>query len=97
MYFDLNVDENYVADSLFYKREIPVWFKDELAKDEDKYRVIFCKIRKKDKEKFEEALEELPNKMELLGHLDYIDYCNNVMKALEVSEAVQKRSKSDDK
>lgn len=84
MYVDLNVDDNYVADSLFYKRKIPVWFSDELARPGDKYRVIFCKIRKKDRQAFEEALCELTTKMELLGHLDYVEYCNNIMKELGI-------------
>ena len=83
MYIDLNVDENYVADSLFYKRDIPVKFKDEWSKDEDKYRVIFCKVRKKYKAKFEEALEELKNKMALLGHIDYEDYCNDLFNQMK--------------
>lgn len=83
MYFDLNVDEHYVADSLFYKREIPVKFKDEMVRDGDKYRAIFCKVRKKYKQKFEEALEELKTKMALLGHLDYEDFCYDMLKKLE--------------
>ena len=83
MYFDLNVDEGYVADSLFFKRNITVYFGDELAKDGDKYRVIFCKIKRKNKEQFEEALEELKNKMALLGHLDYEDYCHSILNQLE--------------
>ena len=83
MYFDLNVDEGYVADSLFYKRNIPVKFKDELAREDDKYRVIFCKVKRKYIKDFEEALEELKTKMELLGYLDYEEYCNNIIALLD--------------
>lgn len=82
LYFDLNVDEDYVADSLFYKRDIPVKFKTELAKDGDKYRAIFCKVKRKYSKDFEEALQELKNKMALLGHLDYEEYCLNVINQL---------------
>ena len=86
MYFDLNVDQNYVADSLFFKRQIPVKFKDEMVRDGDKYRAIFCKVKRKYKDKFEEALEELKTKMELLGHLDYLEYCEKVIKDLDEAE-----------
>jgi len=83
MYVDLNVDSGYAADSLFYKRKIPVKFKDEMVREGDKYRVIFCSIPKKFNRAFEEALEELKTKMCLLGHNDYEDYCESLMKELE--------------
>ena len=79
MYIDLNVDEDFVADSLFYKRNIPVKFGEEMSKDDDKYRVIFCKVRKKYRKAFEEALREIPNKMNLLGHTDYEEYCTKLV------------------
>ena len=79
MYFDINTNEHYVADSLFYKRKIPVIFQDEMARNGDKYRAIFCKIKRKYKDNFEKALEELKTKMELLGHLDYEEYCQKVI------------------
>ena len=74
-YVDLDVDSDYVADSLFYRRKIRVKFREELNRAGDKYRVIFCTVRQKDRKAFEEALEEIPNKMSLLGHNDYVDYC----------------------
>ena len=83
MYFDLDTDGNYVADSLFYKRKIPVKFKDEMNRAGDKYRAIFCRIRKKDKAAFEEALEEMRTKMSLLGHNDYDDYCQKILKEMD--------------
>ena len=82
MYFDLNVDEGQVADSLFYKRNIPIKFGDEFAKENDKYKAIFCKIKRKYMKDFEEALEELKNKMDLLGHLDYEEYCMNIINSI---------------
>lgn len=85
MYFDLNEGEGYVADSLFYKRKIRVKFKDEMIRDGDKYRAIFCRIRKKDKAAFEEALEEIGTKMSLLGHNDYDGYCARTL--AEIGEA----------
>jgi hypothetical protein len=82
MYFDLNVDSGYLADSLFYKRKIPVRFKEEMTREGDKYRAIFCTVRKKYQKEFEEALEELKIKMCLFGNNDYEEYCDSVMKQL---------------
>jgi len=82
-YVDLLDNDHYVADSLFFRRKIPVKFGDEMAKDGDKYRLVFCKIRRKDIESFEEALAEIRNKMSLLGHNDYDDYCRQLMAVLE--------------
>ena len=86
MYVDLNVNSDYVADSLFYKRQITVYFKDEMVRDGDGYRMIFCKVRKKDVKAFEEAMRELVDKMNLLGHTDYLDYCTDLRKELEECE-----------
>ena len=85
-YVDLNADSGYVADSLFYRRKIPVRFREELARDGDKYRFIFCKIKKQHKKTFEEALEELKNKMCLLGHTDYEEYCDHMMKEIKLKK-----------
>ena len=52
-YVDLNTDLDYVADSLFYRHKVPVKFGEEMTRTGDKYRVIFCKIRKEYKEEFE--------------------------------------------
>ena len=82
VYVDLNTNDHYVADSLFYKRKIPVQFGDEMYNDGEKYKVIFCKIRRKDRLGFEEALKEISNKMSLLGHNDYDDYCQQLIRKL---------------
>ena len=83
MYFDLDTNGNYIADSLFYKRKISVKFEKELNRNGDKYRAVFCRIRKKDRAAFEEALEEIRTKMSLLGHNDYDEYCDKVMAMLD--------------
>lgn len=85
MYFDLNTDSSYVADSLFYRRKIPVKYKDEMVRDGDKYRAVFCRIRRKYRDAFEEALGELSTKMSLLGHNDYDEYCGKTI--AEISKA----------
>ena len=82
MYVDLNVEKDYVADSLFARRQLPVKFGDEMCRDGDKYRAIFCKVNRKHQKAFEEALDEIRNKMSLLGHNDYEDYCAGLFKKL---------------
>ena len=82
-YVDLNTDSAYVADSLFYRHKVPVKFEEELARDGEEYRVIFCKIRKKYKNEFEKALGEIENKMYLLGHNDYGAFCDKLMQIMQ--------------
>ena len=73
------VDHNsYLADSLFAQRKIIMKFKEEMARTDTPYCVIFCKVLKRDVQKFEEALEKLKDKMLLLGHKDYSDVCNEI-------------------
>lgn len=43
------------------------------------YRIIFCHVRKRDKERFRAAMSELPGKMLLCGNADYLDVCNELM------------------
>ena len=87
-YVDLNTDSDYVADSLFFRHKVPVKFGDEMVRDGDKYRVIFCKIKRKYRNEFEKALGEISNKMSLLGHNDYEAFCDRLMTQLNQAQAV---------
>lgn len=77
----LDVPE-YLADGLFIRHEVRVHFSSEFSRPGEQYRMITCKVRKRDLPRFLEALEELPNKMLLCGHSDYIDYCNQLWESL---------------
>ena len=68
----------YLADQLFIKHQVRVHFREEYALDDSPYRVIFCHVRKRDQERFLEALNELPGKMMLLGYTDYLDACRAI-------------------
>ena len=70
--------EDYYADALFNRQKIKVRYGNEYRKDNVKYRIVFCKVRKKYKEAFEKAMEELVNKMDLLSHRDYEDFCRQM-------------------
>lgn len=67
--------EEYLADALFIKNKVRVWFKEEAYKPDTDFIVIFCKVKKCDEDKFLEALEELKKKMILFGHSGYPDFC----------------------
>lgn len=66
----------YLADQLFIKHKVRVNFnKGEMKRPGGPYVVVFCTVRKKDTDRFLAAMDELPNKMLLLGHDDYTEYC----------------------
>lgn len=73
-----------MADSLFCNEEIVVKYKNFFAvlRGTD-YRVIFCKVAKKDSEKFEKALSKLGNKIALFGYSGYEEACEKFLKSLE--------------
>lgn len=70
--------ENYLADGLFIKHQVRVYFGDEFVKPDFAYRIIFCHVRRWDKKRFHVAMRELPNKMLLCGNADYLDACTHV-------------------
>ena len=79
-YFDSN---SYLADSLLCKHEVPVRFGDEYERSDSKYRIIFCKVRKKYKNRFERAMLELNNKMLICGYNDYEEFCKKIGDAMK--------------
>lgn len=78
-YFD---DTNYRADQLFIDHKVRVFFGDEFRHAFSNYCIIFCKVFKKDSEEFEKALSELPKKMLLCGHNDFVEYCESAVNAM---------------
>lgn len=69
---------SYLADALFVQRKIVMKFRGEMARMDSPYCIIFCKVLKRDVQKFEDALEKLKDKMLLLGHIDYADVCDEI-------------------
>ena len=68
MYID---HKDYLADSLLTQNHVSVRFGSEFSRDNSPYRIILCKVRRKDTAKFEKSMESLYNKMLLFGHNDY--------------------------
>lgn len=74
---------SYQADQLFVQNKVRMKFMGEYAKAESPYRIVFCKVIKKDAERFEEALDKLKSKMLLLGYRDYPDICSEIANIIE--------------
>ena len=84
------VDHNsYLADALFVQRKIAMKFKGEMVKEDSPYCIIFCKVLKRDVQKFEDALEKLKAKVLLLGYTDYVDVCG------EIAALIDKRNEGE--
>lgn len=75
--------KSYLADSLFVQRKITMRFKSEMVRDDSPYCIVFCKVSKKDVQRFEEALDKLKDKMLLLGYSDYEVVCNEISKMID--------------
>lgn len=74
MFFDT---DEYLADTLFIRQRITVKFRGEYQAPDSAYIAIFCSVRKKDEDKFIEALRDLPDKMTLFGHTDFLSVCTS--------------------
>lgn len=72
MYVDC---KNYLADDLFIKNKITVKFEGDFTKDDSDYIFVYCKVKKKDHDKFIKTLGELKNKMLIMGYSDYKSFC----------------------
>ena len=71
------------ADSLLAQNHVSVRLGNEFSRDDSPYRIILCKVRKKNTAEFEKSMESLRNKMLLFGHNDYMEFCNGIMETLE--------------
>ncbi len=67
--------DDYLADRIFINKRIRIKYGDTYNIPGDKYEIIICKVKKKDEQKFLEGMEELSNKMALMGYDDYDSYC----------------------
>lgn len=76
-YFDA---PEYLGDQIFVQKNLKIKFGNELKHQGEAYILVFCKIRKRDEHLFLEAMEELKNKMLLLGYTDYLPFCEKMCK-----------------
>ena len=94
-YFVFFDDAGYLADRLFIKHEVRVWFDREYAKAGSPYLAVFCHVRKKDVPKFLAALEDLKKSMMLCGHPNYTEEISSFMDAMEKTKGAVKQNEED--
>ena len=73
----------YLADQLFIKQMVRVWFDQEYAKEGAPFLSILCHVKKKDSAKFLAALDALKNKMIFCGYPEYEAEVQKMMRHLE--------------
>lgn len=66
----------YYADQLFIKHKVTVRFGKEFQHPDQPYVIIFCKVQKRDRDRFLFALSELNRKMILCGYPGYEEFCD---------------------
>lgn len=77
---------DYLADQLFMKHQVRVGFGPEFVCPDAPYRVIMCKCRKRDVDAFLAAISELPDKMLLCGHPDYLTFCEDLKRKITAAK-----------
>ena len=87
-YFTFFDTTPYLADQLFIKHKVRVWFDKEFAKDGSPYIAVFCHVRKRDVPQFLAALEDLKKSMMLCGHPEYQAEISKFMDEVEKLKGV---------
>ena len=85
----------YLADQLFIKRMVRVWFNQEYAKEGSPFLAIFCRVKKKDSAKFLAALDALKNKMILCGYPEYEAEVQKMIRHLEEAKGDAQTNEND--
>ena len=68
LYFDV---KSYLADQLFIRHKVQVWYRSVFVSKDSPYTAIFCRVRKRDVPEFLAALDELKRSMLICGYTDY--------------------------
>ena len=64
------------ADRIFIRAKLPVKFERDFAKDSVPYRMVFCRVRKRDESKFRECMADLERALILEGDEGYRAFCD---------------------
>lgn len=80
-YLYMDAREEYHADSLFRKHGITrMIFGKEWISPDKKYCLIYVWVAKKQAKQFEAAIEEMPDRMRLLGYSDYCEVWESIFR-----------------
>ncbi len=74
---------DYLARSLFCRNEVQIRVQKIYGREKDDFRLVFCKVRRRDNDRFLTALRELPDKMLLCGRLGYEAVCREIVGGME--------------
>ena len=85
----------HLADHLFIKQMIQVWFDMECEKKGYPFRAILCHVKKKDTAKFLAALDALKDKMILCGYPEYEAEVQKMMCHLEEAKGDANTNEND--
>ena len=88
MFAYMDASDHYRADELLRKYKLRVKFKNEWYAPNNRYRMIFCTVSKKQAQLFKEAMAEMPGRMILLGYEDYSEYWTEMLLSLGDSDVL---------
>ena len=80
VYLDTN---EYHGIGPMFQHGVDMKYNHEMFRPDEKYRLVFLRVRKKDEPKFAAAMEDLKTKMLLCGHTDYETHGGELMDELE--------------
>ena len=86
---------SYLADPLFIRHEVEVFFDKEFQKPGTPYLTILCHVRKKDIHEFLAALEDLKRSMRICGYPNYEEEVGQMMREMEALRGELKHGKND--
>lgn len=85
----------YLADQLFIRHKVRVWFDREYERPGSSCIIIFCHVRKRDVPRFLAALEDLKNNMMLCGYPEYQTEISQFMDEAEKMKGAVSRGEGD--
>ena len=85
----------YLADQLFIRHKVRVWFGNEYESEDSPYIGIFCRVKKQDVPEFLAALQELKRSMLICGHTDYETTISNLLKGMEQMKGAMRHGEDD--
>ena len=91
MFFDVYP---YLADQVFIRHRVRVWFENEYRKEGSPYLAIFCHVRKKDAAEFLAALEDLKKSMSLCGYPNYEEDIAALMDSMEALKGADNQNEN---
>lgn len=74
--------DRHLAENIFIQEGMRVRFDGELRNSDNSYRIVLCRVRKRDSEKFACSMEKLYNKMIIMRYTDIEEF----LKELRIDE-----------